>query len=118
MKRFLRALVPPLACCAALSARAVDVHLVERTAAGGTTNVIRETVAGTGTNVVSSVAPSIAEFLFTHWSLSTSQPYSTHDPDGRAYDALPFVLYEDTTLTAHYLPDAEDTERGGDPTLD
>ena len=115
MKRFLRAFVPPLACCAALSAQAEDVHLVEQTAAGGTTNVIRTMEAGTGTNSVSLAAPSIDNFLFVYWTMSTEQTYSTHDPDGRAYDALPFVLYEDTTLTARYLPDAEDADNDGIP---
>ena len=110
MKRFLERLIPPLVCCAAFAVHAVDVHMIEQTAAGGETNIVRETIAGTGTNVVSSAAPAIADYLFTHWTLSTLQSYSARDIDGRAYDKLPFVLYEDTTLTAHYLPATEDTD--------
>ena len=64
MKRFLERLIPPLVCCAAFVVHAVDVHMIEQTAAGGVTNIVRETIAGTGTNVVSSAAPAIADYLF------------------------------------------------------
>ncbi|MBO5750944.1 MAG: hypothetical protein J6R80_00895, partial [Kiritimatiellae bacterium] len=73
-------------------------------------NTFSDRIAGTGTNVVSSAAPTISDYLFTHWTLSTSQSYNQRDIDGRAYDKLSFVLYEDTTLTAHYLPVTEDAD--------
>ena len=115
MKRFLERLIPPLVCCAALAVQAVDVHMIEQAAAGGVINTFSERIAGTGTNVVSSAAPTISDYLFTHWTLSTAQPYNQRDIDGRAYDALPFILFEDTTLTAHYLPVAEDSDSDGIP---
>lgn len=97
----------------ALPARGELVHVYERTVAGAVTNQLSDTVLATGSNYVTQAAPAIDGWLFTHWSISTAQVFSERDRWGRAWDAAPYTLYEETTFTAHYLPASQDTDADG-----
>ena len=97
----------------ALSAQAVDVYVTEQTSAGGTVKELRQTVAATGVEFTTQTAPDIDGYIFTHWSISAKQTYSTRDILGRTYDALPFMVYEDTTATANYVPATTDEDADG-----
>lgn len=113
MKRFFKRMIPPLVCCAALAAQAVDVYVTEQTSAGGTVTALRQTVAATGTEFTTQTAPDIEGYIFTHWTISVNQSYSVRDVLGRTYDALPFMVYEDTMVTAHYVPATTDEDVDG-----
>lgn len=103
----------PLLLGMASAAWAAEVHLSEQTLAGGVTTLITDQkIVSTG-EVTSSVAPEIAGYFFTHWSINTVQEFNPVDADGRAYDAVPFKIYEDTLLTANYLPASQDEDEDG-----
>jgi len=61
-------------------------------------------------------APAISgSYRFTHWS-NDSYPAETYrDAWGRSLNPISFVLLEDTTATAHYLPDTRDADGDGVP---
>jgi hypothetical protein len=50
---------------------------------------------------------------FTHWSNSSYPATSYRDAWGRALNPISFVLLEDTTATAHYLPESWDSDADG-----
>ena len=93
-----------------LSLFADIVHVFERTSTG---ELISDRTLDTGRSYTTTPAPKKSGYIFTHWSISTSQSFSPRDAWGRAYDSAPFALYEETTLTAHYLPASQDTDSDG-----
>jgi hypothetical protein len=61
-------------------------------------------------------APStFSSFRFTHWTNSSSPATDYRDAWGRSLNPISFVLLEDTTATAHYLPANLDTDDDGAP---
>ena len=97
------------------SAWADLVHVVEQREVDGVTTVMRDETKITGMPWATAPAPSVDDAIFTHWTISTQQDFAARDAWGRAYDAPRFKLYEDTTLTAHYLPATRDTDGDGVP---
>ena len=97
------------------SAWADLVHVVEQREIDGVTTVLRDETKITGMPWAMALAPSVDGAIFTHWTISTQQDFAARDAWGRAYDAPRFKLYEDTTLTAHYLPATRDTDGDGVP---
>lgn len=95
------------------SAWADLVHVVEQREVDGVTTVMRDETKITGMPWATAPAPSVDGAIFTHWTISTQQDFAARDAWGRAYDAPRFKLYEDTTLTAHYLPATRDTDGDG-----
>ena len=95
------------------SAWADLVHVVEQREVGGVTTVMRDETKITGMPWATAPAPSVDGAIFTHWTISTQQDFAARDAWERAYDAPRFKLYEDTTLTAHYLPATRDTDGDG-----
>jgi len=89
------------------------VHVVEQKEVGGVTTVISDETKLTGMPWLTATAPAVSGHIFTHWTISTKQEFVARDEWGRAYDAPSFKLYEDTTLTAHYLPATQDTDEDG-----
>lgn len=104
-----------LAALAAGGVCADVVHVYEETELDGVVTRIGETTHDTGRTYLTQTAPAKSGYIFTHWSISTQQAFDERDAWGRAYDAAPFILYEDTTLTAHYLPADADTDGDGVP---
>lgn len=104
-----------LAALAAGGVRADVVHVYEETEIGGVVTRIGETTRDTGRTYLTQTAPAKSGYIFTHWSISTQQAFAERDAWGRAHDAAPFTLYEDTTLTAHYLPASTDADGDGIP---
>ena len=100
--------------CAA-SAWADIVHVIEQTEADGVLTVVSDETKVTGLSWTTAPAPSVSGYIFTHWTISTQQDFAARDVWGRAYDAPSFMLYEDTTLTAHYLPASQDSDGDGIP---
>ena len=97
------------------SAWADLVHVVEQREVDGVTTVMRDETKITGMPWATAPAPSVDGAIFTHWTISTQQDFAARDAWGRAYDAPRFELYEDTTLTVHYLPATRDTDGDGVP---
>ena len=97
----------------ALALPAAVVHVYEQTEAGGVITQISDTTLDTGRAYTTQTAPAKSGYIFTHWTISTSQAFTNRDAWGRAYDAAPYTLYEDTTFTAHYLPASQDSDNDG-----
>ena len=110
---FLFSLLAGVLCAA--SARADVVHVVYQTSAGGTAATITETTLDTGCDYTTVSAPTLDGFIFTHWSSSESDPLVVRDAWGRALDAARFTLYQDVTLTAHYVAATLDGDGDGIP---
>lgn len=94
-----------------------EVYIMLRQRVNGVDTVLREDIqADAGVRWTSPIAaPKIDGQLFTHWSLSTSQEYLPRDEWGRARDVAEFVPYENTVVTANYLPETEDADADGIP---
>ena len=60
-------------------------------------------------------AVSHSSYRFTHWSSSSDPAELYRDPWGRSQNPISFILLENTTNTAHYLPSARDTDDDGVP---
>lgn len=70
----------------------------------------------TGVAYTTVTAPaSYSTYRFTHWSSSSYPEELYRDPWGRSENPMSFILLEDTTNTAHYLPAALDTDEDGLP---
>lgn len=89
------------------------VNVYEETECGGEMVRIAERSLETGRKYETSAAPAVSGWIFTHWTISTTQDFADRDEWGRALDVVPFDLYESTTLTAHYLPVAQDSDGDG-----
>ena len=105
-------------CCAALllfsfAALADVVNVYEETECGGESVRVAERALETGQRYETGAAPVKSGWIFTHWTISTTQDFDDRDEWGRALDVAPFDLYESTTLTAHYLPVAQDSDGDG-----
>ena len=97
----------------AFSAVAEVVHVYEKTSAGGVIELISDRTLDTGCSYTTTNAPTKSGYIFTHWSISTAQAFEPRDAWSRAYDSAPFKLYEETTLTANYLPASQDSDSNG-----
>ena len=97
----------------AVAARADLVHVYQETLAGGERTQISDETKETGASYMTQTAPALDGYIFTHWSISTSQTITDRDRFGRAKDAATYTLYETTTLTANYLPSGEDKDADG-----
>lgn len=102
-----------LSCLAALSGFADLVHVIEQTEANGQVVQISDRSLYTGMPWATQSAPAKSGYVFTHWTISTQQDFAARDEWGRAFDSAIFMLYEDTTLTAHYLPASQDGDADG-----
>ena len=116
MKRGIRILFSQCAVLLCVASAWADVvHVTYQTSTGGTVAIVAETTLETGCAYTTVPAPTKSGYIFTHWTISTKQDFAARDAWGRAYDAPSFMLYEDTTLTAHYLPASQDTDGDGVP---
>ena len=97
----------------ALGAGAEVVHVVELTVAGGTVAVLSDKTVDTGTTYTTANASEKGGYLFTQWTTGVHQPIANRDAWGRALPSASFTVYEDTTLTAEYLPESEDSDGDG-----
>ncbi|MBR4611818.1 MAG: hypothetical protein IKO40_03790, partial [Kiritimatiellae bacterium] len=100
-------------CLAAAAARAEKVHVYQRTVAGTAVSQLSDTALDTGASYSTQTAPSISGYIFTHWSISTAQDFTNRDRWGRALDSATYTLYEETTLSANYLPATQDSDADG-----
>ncbi len=108
-----RVTLPMVAMAAALPLFAAEVHVVERVEHGGTIETLRDQTLYTGSSYVTQVAPKLGGYIFTHWSTSATEGFQSRDVFGRAFDAAPFTLYDNVTLTAHYVEDGLDSDNDG-----
>ena len=86
-----------------------------QTSAGGTASTVAEATLETGWTYTTVPAPTKSGYIFTHWSSSESDPLVVRDSFGRALDAARFTLYQDVTLTAHYVSATQDSDGDGVP---
>lgn len=70
--------------------------------------------SGSSYSTVSAPA-SYNTFRFTHWTNSSYPATVYRDVWGRSLNPISFVLLENTTCTAHYLPATRDTDGDGIP---
>lgn len=101
-------------------AQAATVNFVQtsRNDADGTIleAVSSNTYDSTGISYATITAPSAyGGFNFTHWTNSSSPATVYRDAWGRSRNPISLVLLEDTTATAHYLPDTLDGDGDGVP---
>lgn len=89
------------------------VHVYEATEIEGVVTQISDRSLITGMPWETQTAPVKAGYIFTHWTISTAQEFVNRDAWGRAVDVAVFKLYEDTTLTAHYVPASRDADGDG-----
>ena len=106
----MKPLISLLLFCAVLTSAAEVVHVYERASTG---ELLADRTLDTGRSYFTQTAPAKSGYIFTHWTISTAQAFSPRDAWGRAYDAAPFTLYEETTLTANYLPASQDSDGDG-----
>ena len=90
-----------------------EVHVYERTLVGGVETQLSDATFDTLGSYTTVTAPAQSGYIFTHWSISAQQSFANRDRLGRAKDAASAVIYEETTFTANYLPEAEDTDGDG-----
>ncbi len=89
------------------------VHVYERSLAGGVASQMSDRTLDTGNTYSTQSAPAKSGYIFTHWSISVAQPIDNRDRLGRAKEVTSFTLYEETTLTANYLAEGEDSDNDG-----
>ena len=106
----MKPLISLLLFCAALTLAAEVVHVYERASTG---ELLADHTLDTGRSYLTQAAPAKSDYIFTHWTISTAQTFEPRDAWGRAYDSAPFTLYEETTLTANYLPASQDADADG-----
>ena len=97
----------------AIAAQAELVHVYQEQLVGGVRTQLSDEAKETGETYTTQTAPAQSGYIFTHWSISTAQVFTNRDRLGRALDAAPYKLYEETTLTANYLPSGEDMDNDG-----
>ena len=102
-----------LCCLFELIGYADIVHVFEQTETDGQAVQISDRQLITGMPWSTQTAPIKSGYIFTHWTISTKQDFESRDEWGRAFDVATFMLYEDTTLTAHYLPETLDEDGDG-----
>lgn len=86
------------------------VHVFERTSTG---EQIADRTLDTGRCYTTTPAPKENGYIFTHWSISTSQEFDSRDNWGRSFDSASYKLYEETVLTANYLAASIDEDDDG-----
>ena len=86
------------------------VHVYERASTG---ELLADRTLDTGRSYTTTAAPAKSGYIFTHWTISTAQAFSPRDAWGRAFDSASFKLYEETILTANYLPTSQDSDGDG-----
>ena len=96
-----------------LSAVAAEVHVYERTLAGGVVVQLGDTTFNTLSTYTTRSAPAKSGYIFTHWSISSTQAFTNRDRLGRAKESASAIIYEETTFTANYLSENEDTDADG-----
>ena len=101
--------------CISLSALAAEVHVVERANLGGAVETLRDQTLYTGSDYVTMAAPVYGGYIFTHWSTTATEGFAARDALGRAYDAAPYTLYDNITLTANYVDSSLDSDADGIP---
>ena len=90
-----------------------EVHVYERTLVGGVETQLSDMTFDTLSSYTTMTAPAQSGYIFTHWSISAQQGFANRDRLGRAKDDVSAVIYEETTFTANYLPEAEDADSDG-----
>ena len=108
-----RKIILVVLCLAGLLGHADIVHVFEQTETDGQVVQISDRSLITGMPWTTQTTPAKNGYIFTHWTISTTQDFVTRDEWGRAFDVATFKLYEDTTLTAHYLSVSQDEDGDG-----
>ena len=106
----MKPLISLLLFCAALTLAAEVVHVYERASTG---ELLADHTLETGGTYSTASAPAKSGYIFTHWSISAAQSIDNRDRLGRAKEVASFTLYEETTLTANYLAEGEDSDNDG-----
>ena len=96
-------------------AEPAQVYVTVCTEGAGAAETLSQTAVDTAKKYTTEKAPVRAGYIFTHWTLSTSQTFATRDAWGRSFDALTFTPYEHTTATAHYVVATLDSDNDGMP---
>ena len=99
--------------CAMADDVARVVHVYQDRLVGGVRTRLSDETKETGGTYSTQSAPSVSGYIFTHWSISVAQPIDNRDRLGRAKEVAAFTLYEETTLTANYLAEGEDSDNDG-----
>ena len=92
----------------------VEVKVTVRTEVSGVTSTVSTVTADAGVlHTATTVSVVKAGYCLSRWSISTKQAFNPRDAWGRLQEAPVFTPYEDTVLTAHYLPLTQDQDGDG-----
>ena len=98
---------------AGVIAQADVVHVYEQRSLNDTTTILSDKTVDTNVKYTSVKAATVDGYIFTHWSISTTQEFENRTPWGCAYNYVEFVPYENTILTANYVPASLDSDGDG-----
>lgn len=99
---------------AGLDLRAMVVHVVtEQSLDGGEPLQLGDVTLETGGDYVTAAAPAVPGYIFTHWTTSDDHGLAARDVFGRSYEKARYHLYQNVTMTAHYLPASRDADQDG-----
>ena len=113
-RRLFRAItLSAVAASATLPLYADVVHVYEQRSLGGMVEVLSDKTVDTNVKYVSQKAAAVDGWIFTGWTVSTSQAFEGRTPWGCSYNYVEFLPYEDTILTANYVSASLDSDRDG-----
>ena len=72
----------------AVAAQGALVHVYQETLAGGVRTQLSDETKETGATYTTQTAPTLDGYIFTHWSISTTQSFINRDRLGRAKDII------------------------------
>ena len=91
------------------------VHFTQATLVDESVDIVSDAIMLTGLEYETIAPPAVENCIFTHWDISTKQPFSPRDEWGVSRDVVTFKLYEDTILTANYISNTIDEDADGIP---
>jgi hypothetical protein len=106
--------------CLTACIHAAQVNLIQRSINSSNGAAISAVVSNqwlesANTYKTATAPSSFSNFRFTHWTNSSYPAEAYRDAWGRSLNPISFVLYENTTATANYLPDTLDSDGDGIP---
>ena len=111
--RFLPWRYLPLLLLQPLMLAAETVHIYTERDVNGAVTRLADATVDTGTDYSPASAAQVSGYIFTGWTISANQAFTSRDHYGRSLETVSMRVYEQTTMTAHYLPASLDSDVDG-----